>query len=217
MKNKQKAKGKIEVKRASVYFGDGQKITLPEFPVLNRKAIKAFREKEDANCDTFSLEKEGRYLVEHNLGNEGAIWRVVYGILIWCGSSGNRIRGQIDKDAETRKAVIHAVRRSVECLQKGNMNGAVEAITKPNGLSVSFGSKILRILAPKKIGVYDEILSQALPYPKNNEGWIEFCRDCKKVTTELKKRRIKNSLRVNGTWFVADVEAIILQHIRKSK
>ena len=214
-------KEKIEIDSNIVRFGKGGYISLDDFPNRFSATINAFdKEKcirKNSNYRTFSVEKEGARLAKNKFADKKATSLFIDNVLGWGGSYGNLIRAKI-KHFKSRGRIIKSIPVAARFLNEGEFQKAINKIIlpKPCGLDVSFGSKILRMLNPEKVGVYDSVLYEHLPYPYTIPGWDEFCRDCKAVAEELERRGIKNPERKNGKWFVADVEVVIFGHYWKS-
>ena len=214
-------KEKIEIDSNIVRFGKGGYISLDDFPNRFSAAVKKFDDSvKDANCHTRRLEQEGARLTksamsQNKSSDKAEVSQFLDRVIRWGGSMGNKIFWMIEEH-KSRPAIVENIPRAAELLHKGALSAALEIITEPKGLGISFGSKILRMLNPEKVGVYDSVLYEHLPYPYTIPGWDEFCRDCKTVAEELERRGIKNPERKNGKWFVADVEVVIFGHYWKS-
>ena len=210
-------KRKIEIGGDVVCFGKGGLVPLDYFPHRFRAALKNFDDIiKDANCHTRRLEQEGARLDKNKFRDIAEVSQFLDRVIRWGGSMGNKIFWMIEEH-KSRPAIVENIPRAAELLHKGALSAALEIITEPKGLGISFGSKILRMLNPEKVGVYDSVLYEHLPYPYTIPGWDEFCRDCKAVAEELERRGIKNSERDKGEWFAADVEAVIFDcfHVGK--
>ena len=218
-------KEKIEIDSNIVRFGKGGYISLDDFPNRFSATINAFdKEKcirKNSNYRTFSVEKEGARLAKNKFTDKKATSLFIDNVLGWGGSYGNLIRAKI-KHFKSRGRIIKSIPVAARFLNEGEFQKAINKIIlpKPCGLDVSFGSKILRMLNPEKVGVYDKVLAEGLANSKSAapsiSRWINFCDDCATVAAELKKRGIKNPERKNGKWFVADVEVVIFGHYWKS-
>ena len=218
-------KEKIEIDSNIVRFGKGGYISLDDFPNRFSATINAFDEDEcirkNSDYRTFSVEKEGARLAKNKFADKKATSLFIDNVLGWGGSYGNLIRAKI-KHFKSRGRIIKSIPVAARFLNEGKFQEAINEIIlpKPCGLDVSFGSKILRMLNPEKVGVYDKILAKRLANSKSAlpsiSRWINFCDDCATVAAELKKRGIKNPERKNGKWFVADVEVVIFGHYWKS-
>ena len=218
-------KEKIEIDSNIVRFGKGGYISLDDFPNRFSATINAFDKDEciinHSNYRTFSVEKEGARLAKNKFADKKATSLFIDNVLGWGGKTGNKVRGMIKK-YKSREQIIKSIPVAARFLNEGEFQEAINEITfpKPCGLGVSFGSKILRMLNPEKVGVYDKVLAEGLANSKSAapsiSRWINFCDDCATVAAELKKRGIKNPERKNGKWFVADVEVVIFGHYWKS-
>ena len=211
----------IEIKGAFVHFGEGHKIALQKFPKCLEHAIGEFDiPAQNSGFDeysTASLEETGARLTNGEIAGNTAARRFLASVLEWAGRSKGLIIMQIDRQPNpSREQIIRAIPKAAKHLRDGKLRAAIEEITRPEGLSISYGSKILRMLSPQTVGVYDNVLKKKLPYPYSPAGWIKFCDGCQKVVAELQKRGIKNShpRRKGKKWFVADVEAVIFQYFR---
>lgn len=207
-------KRKIEIKGGSVKFTKGG-VLLRGFPEMFRYTIKQF---DEIPCErhTLVLEQEGARLVKSGFADKKAISCFLDNVFGWGGKTGDRVRGLIDTRYKSRDAVVRAIPKAVKYLQSGNMKEAIEKMIEPKGLSVSYGSKILRMLLPQTVVVYDSIL--AVEFGESDpsiRGWVNLCRDCQDVAKELNRRGKNNPLRKNGEWYAADVEAVVFQRIRE--
>ena len=213
-------KEKIEIDSNIVRFGKDGYISLDDFPNRFSAAVKKFDDSvKDANCHTRRLEQEGARLDKNKFRDKAEVSQFLDRVIRWGGSMGNKIFWMIEEH-KSRPAIVENIPRAAELLHKGALSAALEIITEPKGLGISFGSKILRMLNPEKVGVYDKVLAEGLANSKSAapsiSRWINFCDDCATVAAELKKRGIKNPERKNGKWFVADVEVVIFGHYWKS-
>ena len=221
-------KEKIEIDSNIVRFGKGGYISLDDFPNRFSAAVKKFDDSvKDANCHTRRLEQEGARLTKSAMSqnksfDKAEVSQFLDRVIRWGGSMGNKIFWMIDTKYKSRERIIKSIPVAARFLNEGKFQEAINKIIlpKPCGLGVSFGSKILRMLNPEKVGVYDKVLAEGLANSKSAapsiSRWINFCDDCATVAAELKKRGIKNPERKNGKWFVADVEVVIFGHYWKS-
>lgn len=97
-------------------------------------------------------------------------------------------------------------------LLNGNPKEAIECVTSLYGLGVSFGSKHLRFLAPRRAVVLDSIISESLGYKRTPEGYAEFVRDCAKIRRLLNAAAIPTS-RAHRRWRISDVEMAIFKSV----
>ena len=174
---------------------------LREFP----RTYKRFHD--DAPATTV-LEREGADLTASGFDDVVRVNEFVRGVFKWGGRTGNRVRGQVYKH-QTEDEVAAAVGRAAKCLREGKLKPALCAMIAVRGLHISYGSKILRMLAPEQAGVYDSLLANFFSYPLDESGYAEFCQDCGKVAAALQALKIKHPLRKGGAWLIADVEAVI--------
>ncbi len=212
---------RIKIKNSSVYFGKNRSIKMKSFP----KYYEGFLNK-DTGYTTANVEILGASLVKGGLGDVKLTNEFVWEVCRWGGPTGYRVHGNLCRyqreGAFTKKRFANVVADSARMLQNGDLESAINKITDIKGLRISYGSKILRMLLPQKVGVYDKILKDNLSYPLNANGYVEFCADCKMVANELNTRGIESphaklkikGPRKKGEWFVADVEAVIFHVIR---
>ncbi len=202
----------ITIKNNSICIGNNFVIEMEDFP----KHYERFG-KVDTGDTTAGIENEGTSLLKDGLDDMQRINDFVRSVFDWGGNSGNRVRGNLDRyqkeEGITKEEFAKVVADSARMLKNGDLEAAINNIISIKGLDISYGSKILRMLSPEQVGVYDSILEGELSYPFDAEGFVQFCADCKAVADELKKLGIK-SHRENGEWFVADVEAVIFHVIR---
>lgn len=179
-------------------------LTLDEFPHFCRKFHEDVRfDYEGEKRNTVYVERAGEAF-RANLGDADKTERFVRLVFKWGGNTGDRVRGQMVK-AQTWQEIADVVRDSVQYLDKGDIRMACRTITSLKGLGISYGSKILRMISPEYVGVYDCIIESICGY----SDYPEFCEDCKNLAEVLEQRGIKNPVRDNGKWLVADVEATV--------
>ncbi len=214
---------RIEINNDSVCLGNGRVIEMEDFPEYYKGFLN-----EDTGSTTANVEKVGADILKDGLDNVECVNKFVLSVFKWGGKTGNRVRGLVypqknksEKDkADNEIKVAQIVAEAARILKDNDLelalklNGALKKIRFVDGLCVSYGSKILRMLLPQQAGAYDSILQTMLSSYYKSGGYAEFCADCKKVAGELKKSDIKSHHRENGEWFVADVEAVIFHYLR---
>ncbi|MGI9306851.1 MAG: hypothetical protein ACR2P5_06055 [Gammaproteobacteria bacterium] len=186
-------------------------LELREFPRLYRAFVSGVTKGTGQN--TADLETEGAALLKNGLDDVKRTNDFIRNVLKWGGKTGNRVRGMVYK-YQTEAQTAQIVGKAAAALRGGKLKTAIETIQTVKGFHISYGSKILRMLSPRHACVYDSILADFLSYPLDADGYAECCRDCKAVAAVLKKRGIKNPLRKNGEWLIADVEAVIFSQLR---
>lgn len=188
-------------------------LTLDEFPDFCKQFYEdvGFEYKGEWR-DSLYVERAGKAFRAH-LGDAVKTEEFVKLVFKWGGNTGNRVRGQVEKD-NTWQSVADIVKNAVEYLDKDDIRSAILKITSVKGLGYSYGSKILRMVSPEKAGVFDSQIESICCY----DSYSEFCKDCKNMAEVLKQQGIKNPVRANGEWLVADVEASIFHchRIRRS-
>lgn len=89
-------------------------------------------------------------------------------------------------------------------IDKDNLQDAISNGLKIKGLGVSFASKHLRMLAPDRFGVLDEVLNLGLGFSLNSVGYEFFINEIAKI---IQTNDLKNN--------IADVESGIFQMTRQ--
>jgi len=189
--------GNSVVVLASLKFGD--------FPILYQDYV-------NENIDTLPLERHGHSLMRSSsIGTRNAC-NFVERVTRWGGRTGGRVKGNLFKHNSNQR-IATAVRQAARHLKNNNIPQAIQTLIALKGLHVSYGSKILRMLAPKKVVVYDQyiaLFSGHLMYRnKANDvrKFLDFLADCKTVLPSLQSRNI-NPVR-GSNWILADVEACL--------
>ena len=187
-------------------------IELSAFPRYYREFHQSV--KVGTGTGTTALERKGQTLLKNKFANVERVNDFVREVMKWGGRTGNRVRGNLYKN-HTEEEIAEIIAQTSLLLGAGDLRAAITTIISLKGLHISYGSKILRMMSPQQAGVYDSILAGFLSYPLDAEGYVNFCADCQLVAERLKKRTIKHPLRKDGGWFVADVEAVIFDRLRK--
>lgn len=147
---------------------------------------------------------------------------IVQDICLWGGNWGPYILSRISNGNSAQticnhlKAGFHAP----------TSIAAIKSVRHIFGLSVSFGSKHLRMLDPSRYAVLDSLLAPALGYPLDNSGFDNLCNDCRVLSAKLTALGIKNPMdahylasglsnpRNSGThWWPADVEMCLFAEV----
>jgi len=205
----------MEIKNDVIRFSNGLslKTKLSDFPKVYKKRIDSIEK--GTGMDTMEVEKKGAALMKTDMKDVKHVIDFVNNhVFKWGGSSGNRVRGILNKN-QSKAKIAKVVRESAGYLHKKDIEGAISHIISLTGLSISFGSKILRMLSPRQVAVLDSVLNKCLPYNLKVKDFVAFCHDCQMVARILKKQDIKNPNRKNGNWFIADVEMVIFSLVEK--
>lgn len=186
-------------------------IKFRQFPLLYQRFLCL-------NPTTEAVEEAGAELVQKVKSGKKPLWNVqffcfVLSVLKWGGQTGNRIRGQITKgknETEVQKELAQAIRSTIDCMEEGSAK-ALAVITEIKGLGGSYGTKILRMLAPDKAVTYDAELNKIFKFGENfhksgkGRGKYEkFCADCAAVANALNECEVGSR-----RWIAANVEAVI--------
>lgn len=162
---------------------------------------------------TLDIEAKGRVLVASGkAGVVGEVIPFVIDVLDWGGKTGSRVRGNLFKH-NSDEEIAYAMGKSAQFLQEGKLREAIETITDSLvHMKLGYGSKMLRMMSPQQAAaVRDGYLGKIFDYPDNEDGYVNFCRDCRKVAKALEREQVKNPFRIKGEWYVADVEAVIFR------
>jgi hypothetical protein len=124
------------------------------------------------------------------------------------------VSGRVFKH-NTSDAIVAAVSNAYQATVQNNTRNAITCITALRGLGVSFGSKHLKFLAPKKYVVLDSIISGRLGYASTVDGYCEFVVDCKFILKHLKTAKIPTTVKGIPVWRLADVEMAVFQKLRE--
>ena len=108
--------------------------------------------------------------------------------------------------------VRHAFRKGYDELQAGNPAQAIREVTEIHGLGISFASKHLKFLDPKRAVVLDSIISGRLGYPLSPAGYAELVEDCATIREMLNSRKVV-PLSGPKTWRISDVEMAIFKYL----
>jgi len=164
--------------------------------------------------EPFPIEKEGALLLETDFSEVERVAGFIDEVFAWGGRTYGRVRHKIYKEQDEEE-FINMVGEAAVPLREGNVKEAIEKIMKVKGLAMSYGSKILRMLAPQHAAVYDSVLAGWFSYSDADPThYAEFCNDCRLISEELKKKNIKHPIRENGEWFIADVEATVFKIVK---
>ena len=202
---------KIKVMKDSVGFAF---VNLRNFPRLYKDFVSGVASATDEN--TLILERTGNKLMERDFDDSEKVYSFFLAVMKWGGKSGNRVRGQVLKN-HSKEEIVEKILKAGKFLKNGKIKKSLTTIISLKGLHISFGSKILRMLSPQQVSVYDSVLAGFLSYPLDVDGWVELCEDCKAVANELNRQGIKNQKRVKteGLWLVADVEAVVFNEVQR--
>lgn len=172
--------------------------------------LTAYEKRWDSHEESYvQLEDHGRAVVEDPTASR--LDSFIQRVCLWGNYAG--IAGRILKK-NTPEDRISAF--SVACHALGQDNEAA-ALTALNGLrdlgTPSFASKHLRFLDPRRCGVLDSVLCEALEYCADPVGYSQFCRDLRHLGCLLSASGIPNPRRRPGdAWFAADVESAVFEH-----
>ena len=184
----------------------GETIPFREFPCLYGKFLGATNE-------TREIEKEGAALMKARRFGDKRAYCFVLSILKWGGPAGARIRGKLPRlhgsEAKIQSGLAQAVRDTVHSLKTGSCADAIQTITGHKGFQIPFGSKVLRMLAPERAVVYDNVLNDNMKLGWGRFAYGEFCDSCVLLAGELNKRKIGAR-----RWKAADVEAVIYARVQ---
>lgn len=203
-------------------------LRLTDFPGLYESFLSGELAKTDD--ETLCLEDAGKYLLKQLEDNafpkeqgEKAAMRFCERVTKWGGRTGGFVRCGVKKNEPNE--VVGAIRLAGGLLSQGNAEGAIGEIVSLPGLGISYGSKILRMLAPEVAGVYDNKLNDRLELisdmnrengpqkQKDFEAYACFCRKCGEIADALNDKQIANEARQKrekgDKWLVADVEAVL--------
>ena len=200
---------KFEVVGDAVCLPNGKKIPLRYFPCL--------RDEWESKNPTIPCEEKGAALVKNGFADKKAVSVFLDEVIRWTGPRGATVIEQIDHLYHSREEVIQSIQNAYNPLKSGKsekcFKKAFDKITKPDGLSSVTGSAILRMLHPEKGAMHSKKIVEWKwgNYPDTKKGWFDILNDYEKVADELNERRIKNSERKSGKWFVADVAAAMWQ------
>ena len=134
---------------------------------------------------------------------------------------------------QTRKDVADKVRRGVDALHKNGLESCLKILVSIcggrkggiRGIGVSTATKILRMMLPKVLGVFDKVMEINLSESYQNdktlgdyEGYTKFCEGCRNVASALNDRAEKSTdfrhpIREGG-WRAADVEAALYAYFK---
>ena len=210
----------------SVGVGDRKvRVRLLDFPVLYKKFSDCV-----SDGSTHRVEKHGAKVMKQVLWADGKIDKFVRCVCLWggdlwggmCCVYGNLVKlngGPI----VAKKIIARAVRGAVGYLQLSQMESAIGELRSVNGLgkksgTLSYASKILRMLAPDRAVTFDSHLEYVFEGRLDNVGYQKWCADCAKLACVLEQKKIKNTARANQIkWKAADIEAVIFVEARKKK
>ena len=195
----------IKYNAKSISVG-GETICFRDFPALYGKFLGATGNTPDIEC-------EGAKLMNlHRFGDRRA-YCFVLSILAWGGSRGAQIRGNLSRyygsETKIQSGLAQAVRDTVHSLKTGSCADAIQTITGHKGFQTPFGSKVLRMLAPERAVVYDNVLNRKMKLGWGRFAYGEFCDSCVLLAGELNKRKIGAR-----RWKAADVEAVIYARVQ---
>lgn len=202
-------------------IGDSVEILVSDWDVFPDLYCKFVEHDKKKYGDPLELECRGRKLMEGNFTDD-EVMDFFGDVMIWGGQIGPFVKSKVlNNYGEDGKEIADNIREAARLLKngetskdespKGEIKSAINKITETEGLSISFGSKILRMLSPQQVGVYDSVLASYLPYKMNATHYVKFCADCEDVAKQLNNELVKNPKReeTGGQWLVADVEAVI--------
>jgi len=218
MKTKQKPK-RMPISRVDVVGNSVQlaSIRLKDFPDIYNEFVSGVGTGPDTQ--TLALERKGATLMKNDFANRKRVYPFFLDVMAWGGKSGNRVCGHLKKynGKHMEERVVKAIIDAGRLLRKRDIAGAIRRMIALKGMHISFGSKVLRMLSPEQVGVYDNVLAVFLDYPMGKKreddikGFVDFCADCEKVKKMLNAKKIPNPKReeTGGKWLIADVEAVL--------
>ena len=168
---------------------------------------------------TLDIECQGQLLVARDkVGDPDELIPFIENILTWGGPTGDLVRIGYLYRSQDNPRIAEVVNDASRDLLNGELESAIATIVKNiKGLEVSYASKILRMLSPQKAGAYDKYLRESLGYSQKKAErfavYEKFCVHCGEVIPTLQERGIENPFRVDGEWYVADVEATVYRHV----
>ena len=199
-------------------------IPLTEFPegyVLYHKGIE-----QHTKILVMCLERSGAELLKRCLAPAGSensdkflsdIKIFIKAVLRW---GGKQCLAKFPKICRSEKNVADAICEAAVGLENNDLALAVKILCEVDGISISIGSKILRIMSPEKAGAFDiKVLRTHLSYGKRDgysddyAGYAAFCEHCREMAVKLNRRHIKHPIRGDSQWRAADVESVIYRHL----
>lgn len=135
-------------------------------------------------------------------------------VCLWGG--GQRIAGRVKpKDDGTNLSTI--LKKSVELCHDGKISEAVSHISESvKFLGISFSSKQMRFLAPRKAVILDSVIRETLGYSDNIAGYRAFHRDCDIILKlALECQRLTSSFREQLR--ICDIEVALYLHLQELK
>lgn len=199
----------MEIKNKTVCFSSGCNFTFKEI----QKWSKIFHCQTGEIKKTMEIEKNGERLMKSGFADVPSIICFVEDVFTWGGRTANvYVRPRLYKE-QTKKEIAKVVAETAYFLQKKDVESGYNKLVSLHGLGMSYGSKILRMMAPSRAVVYDSVLAENLLYRCNLKHYLIFCRDCQAVAEALTKSNFKNPPRESVKWFAADVEGAIYRKI----
>ncbi len=107
-----------------------------------------------------------------------------------------------------------AFREATALCESDQIAEALSRINVLNSLGLSFASKHLRFLCPKKAVVLDSIISGELGYQGDVQGYSDLIADCQQMASRLNRAEVKNGPRDGGLWWPCDVEMSVYAKLR---
>ncbi|MCX7237123.1 hypothetical protein [Polynucleobacter sp.] len=97
---------------------------------------------------------------------------------IWASQSGNRVFGKLEtKNADLGQQLHKKFQKINLIVVQSDRNfemKCIEQLSKINGLGISYSSKLLKILYPRKFATLDSILRDELGYQESLESYQAF-------------------------------------------
>lgn len=135
----------------------------------------------------------------------------VKAVCLWGGDP--RRAGKVIKNNRPSD-ISRALRRAYQFSAQNKLKEAIEAVTEPAGLAVSFGSKHLKFLAPNKHVVLDSIISERLGYRRDVTGYLEWLDTCRQFLRTVRRYGVSYPGIGKNGWRVSDIEMAIFNKIR---
>lgn len=162
--------------------------------------------------DVEILEKVAEQLVQDQFPQIASL-RFLRQICRWGGYYGIAARVRNNNRPEE---IVQAFSSAWQCLSKADVVGALGKINALHGLGrPSFASKFLRFLAPGQAPILDSIISERTGFPLSAIGYGQLIQACQQVIEQLAAVGVKNPVRPEGVWFIADIEAAFYADMEK--
>ncbi|OYW56029.1 MAG: hypothetical protein B7Y80_03150 [Hyphomicrobium sp. 32-62-53] len=178
-------------------------IELDEFPGYLTKGIG-----EDGRLER--TEAKAREIAKRNFPQDDCR-EFVRAVCLW--GDDPRRGGKVIKRNHPEK-ISKAMKSAFEFSMQGQIANALDAVTKLEGLAVSFGSKHLKFLAPDRHVVLDSIISERLGYTRDVKGYLQWLAACHEFVILVREAGVKYTGIGSDGWRVSDIEMAIFNKIR---